>query len=401
VRDTDAGAQGHFGAVDGMPHGNQFDQLLRHPRGIFRMLERVQQGGELVPAHARDDVVGPHAGFQHARHAAEDLVASVVAERIVDALEAIQVDIENRHSPTIAIDPCQCRCQCLVEAAPVQQASQRIGDRLGFELQVQVAHHRHVEGDHHHRTLLARQWRGRQRHRQGAADSGVQLGFMQAVGFAAAPVLIELRFTPDLRHLRRGEMLEQRRALQRLDTGVQHLRNRRVGEVDQAILTHHQNALGRVAEHRGVEGPGAVQLLGEQLQIAPVVLMAEQGVDLVLEDLRIEGLENEIHRPCGVAAQHRLAGMGDGRDEDDRRIAGMRVAPHQPGDFEAIHAGHLHVQQHQLHIDFQQRLQRRFPRIDRQHLPVAIAQQRFHGHQVRLAVIDDQQRPCDGLGLGL
>ncbi len=83
--------------------------------------------------------------------------------------------------------------------------------------------------------------------------------------------------------------------------------------------------------------------------------------------------------------------VGSKRDDGQRRLTAFELpATDRLGGLPAVHAGHLHVQQHQLHIDFQQRLQRRLPRIDRQHLPVAIAQQRFHGHQVRLAVIDDQ-----------
>ena len=67
-----------LGAVDLVSHRDQFDELFRHPCRVFRMIERIEQRGEFVPAHARDDVVGTHAGFQQTRHLAEDFIARVV-----------------------------------------------------------------------------------------------------------------------------------------------------------------------------------------------------------------------------------------------------------------------------------------------------------------------------------
>ncbi len=64
-----------------------------------------------------------------------------MAERIVDALEAVQIDVEDRHALAVAIDPRQRRFQRLMEPAAIEQSGERVGDRLGFQLRVQVAHH--------------------------------------------------------------------------------------------------------------------------------------------------------------------------------------------------------------------------------------------------------------------
>ena len=41
-------------------------------------------------------------------------------------------------------------------------------------------------------------------------------------------------------------------------------------------------------------------------------------------------------------------------------VASTRIATHQPGDFEAIHKRHLHIQQDQTDILFKQALQSGF-----------------------------------------
>ncbi len=38
VRDADAGAQGYLGAIDLVPHRDQFDEFFRDPRGVLRLV---------------------------------------------------------------------------------------------------------------------------------------------------------------------------------------------------------------------------------------------------------------------------------------------------------------------------------------------------------------------------
>ena len=159
MRDANTGAERHVGPFDGMSNRNQLDELLGDLGGIFRVVQRVQQRGEFVSAHPRNDVVGSHASLEHARHATEDLITGIVAQRIVDALEAIEIDIEDGHAFAVPVDPRQRRIQCLMKATSVEQASQRVGYRLGFQLHVETAHHGHIQGDDNHGALLTRQWR--------------------------------------------------------------------------------------------------------------------------------------------------------------------------------------------------------------------------------------------------
>jgi len=84
------------------------------------------------------------------RHLAEDFIARVVAKGVVDALEAVQVDIEDGHPLAVAVDPRQRRLERLMEAATIEQPGERIGYRLGFQLRMEIAHHRHVQRNDHH-----------------------------------------------------------------------------------------------------------------------------------------------------------------------------------------------------------------------------------------------------------
>ncbi|MCY1452308.1 hypothetical protein D9M71_692180 [compost metagenome] len=78
--------------------------------------------------------------------------------------------------------------------------------------------------------------------------------------------------------------------------------------------------------------------------------MLEQGLDFGLENLRIERFEQVIHCTAGIALDHGVLGLFIGGEEDDRCQAGALAAPHQARDFKAVHARHLHIQQHQVDI---------------------------------------------------
>ena len=57
--------------------------------------EAVDQDPELVAAEAGDDVAGAQVGAQPRRHRAQQLVAGVVAEAVVDQLEVVEVEEED------------------------------------------------------------------------------------------------------------------------------------------------------------------------------------------------------------------------------------------------------------------------------------------------------------------
>ena len=88
-------------AGDGDRRLQRFDDALRDRGGVRLFRRRRQQQHELVAAHARDGVdLADHAA-QSQRDAIQQLVAGVMAERIVDELEAIQV--EHQHGELLAI----------------------------------------------------------------------------------------------------------------------------------------------------------------------------------------------------------------------------------------------------------------------------------------------------------
>ncbi|MNO85105.1 hypothetical protein D3C76_764670 [compost metagenome] len=180
-------------------------------------------------------------------------------------------------------------------------------------------------------------------------------------------------------------------ALQLLHRGVEQSRHRRVGKLDQAVLADHQDALGGVVQHRGVERASDLQVMAQALQCPAIALMLEQRLDLGLENLRIKGFEQVIHRATGVTLDHGVLGLFVGGEENDRCQAGPLAAAHQARHFKTVHARHLHIQQHQVDIVFKQQPERLETGCSGDHLPILALQQGAHAHQIFRVIIDDQQ----------
>ena len=68
-------------------------------------LQAVQENRELVAAEPRERVALPQARLEAARHRDQQLVADQVAEAVVDDLEAIEVEIEDREAVGQAAAP--------------------------------------------------------------------------------------------------------------------------------------------------------------------------------------------------------------------------------------------------------------------------------------------------------
>jgi hypothetical protein len=131
-----------------------------------------------------------------------------------------------------------------------------------------------------------------------------------------------------------------------------------------------------------------LQFAGQALQHAPVALLVQLGLHLGLEDLRVERFEQVVHRATGIALEHGR-GLLVGGEENDRGQPRALAAAHQPGDLEAVHLGHLHVEQDQVDFVFEQRSG--LPsRAGGQHLPILPGQQRPHADEVLRIVVYDQ-----------
>jgi len=71
--------------------------------------------GELVASKARNEIVAAHDMRKPERHIADEFVTDRMAERVVDVLEVIEVDVEHRHRRAAAPDLGDHRLQPLAE----------------------------------------------------------------------------------------------------------------------------------------------------------------------------------------------------------------------------------------------------------------------------------------------
>ncbi|MNS51495.1 hypothetical protein D3C72_841730 [compost metagenome] len=161
---ADAGTQSDIEAVDLLTDRHSLDELLGNLRRLLGELQ-IQQRGELVAAHPRQNVEGPQASLQLFGDPAQHPIAGIVPERIIDSLEAVEIQVHQDPGTVGTLTAQQQVLYCLIEPPAVEQSGQRIGDRLKLQLLMQMAHHRHVQHGHDHRMLLGGQWRAGQGHR--------------------------------------------------------------------------------------------------------------------------------------------------------------------------------------------------------------------------------------------
>ena len=69
---------------------------LGHSRRIRAGADVVEQDGELVATDARERIAGAQAVLEPARGRDQELVAGLVPEAVIDRLETIEVEVENR-----------------------------------------------------------------------------------------------------------------------------------------------------------------------------------------------------------------------------------------------------------------------------------------------------------------
>ena len=86
----------------------------------------AQQAGELVAAEPGDRVAAAQAPGQRARDGADQLVAGLVAERVVDVLEAVDVDHEQGAGAHAAARGGDLELELLQEPAAVEQVGERV-----------------------------------------------------------------------------------------------------------------------------------------------------------------------------------------------------------------------------------------------------------------------------------
>ena len=121
-RHADAGRQ-EVGAVG--QHQRLFDLGQHGARDAFdfaAVIELREQRDEFVAAHAADDILRAHRLAHAPRHFDQRLVAGGVAQRVIDQLVAVEIDVQQRRA-LIGLEP---RVELLQQVCAVRQARQRI-----------------------------------------------------------------------------------------------------------------------------------------------------------------------------------------------------------------------------------------------------------------------------------
>ena len=86
----------------------------------------VQEHSKLVTAQAPQDVTCTAATAQFSRYFLQDVVTGGMTQRIVDLFEAVEVDEQDRAAAVVTANFGEVLFQALVEAAPIEQAGERI-----------------------------------------------------------------------------------------------------------------------------------------------------------------------------------------------------------------------------------------------------------------------------------
>ncbi len=99
---------------------------------VLRPVDRADDE-EFVAADTRHEIPGAQVRFQHLRGVHQHGVAGGMAERVVDLLEAIEIDVQEARALALGVDPLDIGRQYLVEISAVRQACQRIMQRVELD----------------------------------------------------------------------------------------------------------------------------------------------------------------------------------------------------------------------------------------------------------------------------
>jgi len=81
----------------------------REPHGILGRIEILGDDGELVAAEAPDEINLAHTLLQPGRDLGQQRIAGGVAERVIDVLEAVEIEAEHRHQVAVPLGACHQR----------------------------------------------------------------------------------------------------------------------------------------------------------------------------------------------------------------------------------------------------------------------------------------------------
>jgi len=75
-----------------------FEDPPGHAFGLVGLRDIFEQDGELVAAEPRDGIAGPDARLEALAECHQQLIANLVAEGVVDVLEAVQIQEHDGHA---------------------------------------------------------------------------------------------------------------------------------------------------------------------------------------------------------------------------------------------------------------------------------------------------------------
>src|SRR5436309_15703023 len=89
---------------------------------------------EFVATHSREDIRLANPMLQRVGDALEEVIPSLVAKRVVDFLEVVEIDYEHRARAAIASRAFHLLRQFLLKPAPVEEAGQKVVGGQVFEV---------------------------------------------------------------------------------------------------------------------------------------------------------------------------------------------------------------------------------------------------------------------------
>ena len=239
------------------------EQLARDVLHVAAVAGIGEQHQEFVAAEARHQIGGAQAGGDAQRHRLQQPVAGQVAERIVDALEVVEVDEQQRQRRAVLAAGVRQLLEVLDEGGAVRQAGQRVVVREMVDARARQLAVAHVAHDRHAQPLAVAQHRA---HDELDRDAGAVPVHHGAV---VARLLARGDHRSDLGHLLGRDELERPAAEHLLEPLADQLAQRRVGVGDEAVAMEH-DAFGAGLHELGEALLGLAQRLLRKAELGDV-----------------------------------------------------------------------------------------------------------------------------------
>ena len=129
-RDADARGDAQVQALDRERLRDRAEDLVGDHLGLRDVAQAAEQHAELVAAEPRRGVAGAQHRVQALADLAQQLVAGVVAERVVELLEVVEVEQQQRHARVARLAGEDRVAQAAQEVAAVGHRGELVGERL-------------------------------------------------------------------------------------------------------------------------------------------------------------------------------------------------------------------------------------------------------------------------------